>query len=128
MRPHRQFPAEDHDRAGDEQEKAEQQGRPVLVPADKGKTDEQGGQEIEEAPQGDQAVIIRPLKYLVNDGLEQPVVIIPGLGRRDVGKEGVTGDRPVVPKIPPAGEVIPEVGVGHHDGPGDEIANQEQKE
>jgi len=34
--PHRQFPAQDRDRAGDAQEKAEQQFRPVLVPADQG--------------------------------------------------------------------------------------------
>jgi hypothetical protein len=94
----------------------------------KGKTDEQGGQKIEEAPQGDQAVIIHPLKDLVNDGLEQPVIIVPRLGWGDVGKEGIMGDRPVLPEIPPAGEVIPQVGVGHLDGPGDEIADQEQEE
>jgi len=34
----------------------------------------------------------------------------------------------VLPEISPAGEVIPQVGVGHLDGPGDEIADQEQEE
>ena len=37
-------------------------------------------------------------------------------------------DRPVLPEIPPAGKVIPQIGVGHHDGPGEEIAGQKQKE
>ena len=128
VRPHRRFPVENHTRTGDEQEKAEQQFRPVIVPADKGKTDEQGGQKIEEAPQDDQTVIIRPLEYFVNNGLEQPVVIVPRLGWGDVGEESVMGDRPVLPEIPPAGEVIPQVRVGQHDGPGDEVADQEQEE
>jgi len=126
--PHRHFPVEDHDRTGNKQEKAEQQFRPVLVPTDKGKTDEQGGQKIEEAPQGDQAVIIHPLKDIVNDGLEQPVIIVPRLWWGDVGKEGVMGDCPVLPEIPPAGEVIPQVGVGHHNGPSEKIADQKQEE
>lgn len=128
MRPHCQFPAEDHNRACNEQKKSDQQFRPVLVSADKGKTDEQGSQKIKGASQGDQPVIIRPFKYLVNDGLKQPVVIVPRLGWGYVGKEGIMGDRPVLPEIPPAGEVIPQVSVGHHDGPGDEIADQEQEE
>ena len=127
MGSHEQFPIQYHHGATDEQEKAKQQFRPVLVPADKGKTDEQGGQKIEEAPQGDQAVIPRPLKELVNEGLKQPVVIVPGLGRGDVGEEGVMGDRPVLPEIPPAGEVIPQVGVVHHDRPSDEVADQDQE-
>jgi len=128
MRPNQQFTVQDNDRASYEQKKAEQQFRPVLVSADEEKTDEQGVQEIQEAAQGDQAVIIRPLKDLVNDGLKQPVVIVPGLGWSDVGKESVMGDGSVLPEIPPAGEVIPKVGVDHHDGPSDKIADQDQEE
>jgi len=102
VRPHRQFPAQNRDCTGNKQEKAEQQFRPVLVPADKGKTDEQCSQKIEDAPQGDQPVVIRPLKDLINNGLEQPVVIVPRFGWSDVGKEGVMGDCPVLPEIPPS--------------------------
>ena len=102
VRPHRQFPIVDRDRARDEHEKTDQQFRPVLVPADKGKTDEQGDQKIEEAPQDDQAVIIRPLKDLVNDGLKKPVVVIPRLRGRDIAEEGIIDDGAVLPEIPPA--------------------------
>ena len=118
MRPHRQFPGEDHACTGDKQEKAEQQFRPVLMLADKGKTDKQSSQKKEEAPQDDQAVIIRPLKYLVNNNLEKPVVIVPRFGWGNVGKESVSGDCPVLPEIPSSGEVIPHIGIGHLDGPG----------
>ena len=128
MRPHNQFSVQDHDRAGDEQEKAEQQFHPILMPADKVKTYEHCGQEIEEAAQDNQAVIISPLKDLVNDGLEQPVVIIPRLGRGNIGKESVPDDRPALPEMPPAGEMIPQIGISHHDRPCDKIADQEYEE
>ena len=97
------------------------------MPIDKEKTDKKGGQEIEEASQDDEAIIPRKLEDLVNDDLKQPVIVIPGFGRRNVGEEGISGDGSILPEIPPAGEVVPQVGIVSHHRPGDEIADQDDE-
>jgi len=129
IRPHQQFPeCEDHG-ITDEYGQPDEPSGLVFVPMDKEKTDEEDGQEIEEASQDDEAVIPRKLEDLVNDGLKEPVIVIPGFGRRNVREEGISGDGSILPEMPPAGEVIPQVGIVSHHGPGDEIAdkNEEKK-
>lgn len=123
MGSHQQFPVYDGYRAADEKGKAEQQLRPIITTMDQKKADEKGGQEIKNAPQGDQAMITHPLKDLVNDGLKHPVVVIPGFFRDDVGEEGIAGNDAVLPQIAASGEVVPKIGVVSHDGPGYEISD-----
>ena len=128
MGPYQQFPVHNQYGAADKKGKPEQQFCPVFTPMDKKKRNAKGGQGIEKAPQGDQAVIPCRFKDLVYDGLKQPVVVVPMLGRCDVGEEGIVGNGSVLPEISATGEMIPKVCVVHHDGPGDEIADQHQKE
>ena len=127
MGPHKQFPMHYHQCITDKQEKTDQQFRPIIALVDEEKTDKEDRQAIEEASQDNEAIIACPLKYLVNNGLKQPVIVVPGLGRRNVGKEGVLGDGAVLPEIPAAGEVIPQIGIVSHNGPRDEVAGQNQK-
>jgi len=117
MWPDQQFPVQNDNCADEEEEKAKQQFCAILILADKGKTDKKCSQEVENAPQRDQSVISRPLKYLVNDGLKKPVVVVPGLRGCDITEKGVMGDGAILPEIPATGKVIPQVGVGHDDRP-----------
>jgi hypothetical protein len=70
MWPYQQFTIQDHNRARDEQKKAQQLPCTVLVPADKEKTDKTGGQGIKQTAQDDQTIISCPLKYFVNNNLK----------------------------------------------------------
>jgi len=97
------------------------------VPPDKEKTDNKGGQEIEQASQDNEAIISRPLKNLINDDLKQPVVIIPGFRRCNVREEGILGDSSMLPEISSTGQMIPQVGIVANDRPSNEIAYQDYK-
>jgi hypothetical protein len=67
------------------------------------------------------------LKYLINDNLKQPIIVIPVLLRLDVRKECIPEDCSILPEISTTGEVIPQVGIGHHDGPGNEVPDNDQE-
>jgi hypothetical protein len=97
------------------------------VSLDKEKTDNKGGQEIEQASQDNEAIISRPLKNLINYDLKQPVVIIPGFGRCNVREECILGDGSILPEISSTGQMIPQVGIIPNDGPGNKIVDQDYK-
>jgi hypothetical protein len=98
MRPDQQFSQGDCNGIRKEQDNTEQLGDTGVITTDKEERDEERGQQIEEAPEGNEAMISCPLKNLVNDDLKQPVVIVPGPGRGYEGKESIAGDGSVLPK------------------------------
>ena len=67
------------------------------------------------------------MKYLINDNLKQPIIVIPVFLGLDVRKERIPEDCSILPEISATGEVIPKVGVGHRDGPGNEITGSDQE-
>jgi hypothetical protein len=97
------------------------------MPLDKEKTYNKGSQEIKEAPQDYQAIISCPLKYLINNDLKQPVVVIPGFRRRNIREKRVSCDGAVFPKISSSGKMIPQIRIITNDGPGNEIVDQDYK-
>jgi hypothetical protein len=99
----------------------------VPLPLDKEKTDKESSQEIKEASQYNQAIISCPLKYLINNDLKQPVIIIPGFRRGNVRKKCIFGDGSILPKIPSTGQMVPQVCIISHNRPGNKIVDQDYK-
>jgi hypothetical protein len=97
------------------------------MPIGEEKAEKEGGQEKEEAPLDDEAIISCKLEDLVSNDLKQPVIVIPGFGRRNVREERISREGTILPEISPTGEVIPQVGIVSHHRPGDEIADQDEE-
>jgi hypothetical protein len=67
------------------------------------------------------------LKYLINNDLKQPVVVIPGFRRRNVRKKCIFGNSAILPEISPPRQVVPQIGIIPNDGPGNKIVDQDYK-
>jgi len=98
------------------------------VSAEKEKKDKNGKYGKDERPQENKAVIIKQLVCLVDNGLEEPEIIHPFPRGLDKGKVAASRDRPVLKDIPPAVEVVPQVGICSGDGPLQEMVKDEKKE
>jgi len=98
------------------------------MPAEKEKKDKNGKYGKDERSQENKAIIIKQLVCLVDNGLEEPEIIHPFPRGLDKGKITVSRDGPVLKDIPPAVEVVPQVGVGPGDGPLQEMVKDVKKE
>lgn len=99
---------------------------PVFAEEEKKDKNSKGGENGR--PKKNKAIIIEQLVCLVSDDLEEPEIINPFPRGLYKGEIAVLRDRPVLKDIPPAVQMVPQVGIGPGDRPLEEVVKDKKKE